>query len=63
MYINFWRASIPRKVYGLRVWGRKSWFQDHHVPPEVKPCSNFPKKFETTLKGYRLVIAKFKEIL
>ena len=53
---------MPRKTYGLWVWGVKSWFQDHHVSPEAKPCSNFPKKFETILKGHGIVIAKFQEI-
>jgi hypothetical protein len=62
MYINFWRASTPRKSYGLRVWGIKSWFQDHHVSPEAKPCPNFLKKFEITLKGYRIANTRFQEI-
>jgi hypothetical protein len=54
---------MPRKTYGLRAWGVKSWFQDHHVSPEVKPFSNFSKKFETILlKGHGIAIAKFQEI-
>ena len=53
---------MPRKTYGLRVWGVKSWFQDHYVSPEAKPCSNFPKKNETILNGHGIAIAKFQEI-
>ena len=49
---------MPRKTYGLRVWGGKSWFQDHH---EEKPCSNFPKKIRL-LKGHGIEIAKFQEV-
>ena len=53
---------MPRKIYGFWVWGVKSWFQDHHVSPEAKPCSNFPKNFETILKGRGIAIAKLQEI-
>ena len=62
MDINFWRASTPRESYGVRVWGIKSLFQDHHVSPEAKPCPNFLKKFETIPKGYGIAIARFQEI-
>ena len=39
-----------------------SWFQHHHVSPEAEPCSNFPNKFETILKGHGIAMAKFQEI-
>ena len=54
---------MPRKAYGLQVWGIKSWFQDHHVSAKVTPYSNILKKFETTPKGYGIVITKFQEII